>query len=468
MYFNKAASIFQLIEAIAATPSKLEKEALMKKAELLPLFKRVVIAAYDPLVTYGLSQAPKKRVGLAPGGNTLDEDAPWGVLAKLANRSLTGNAAREEVQRWVDVLDDASSELFRRIIAKDLRAGFTDGTVNRVFPGTIIEFPYMRCSLQPKSNMAKWDWSLGMISQEKADGMFANVNRAGEAVSIHSRQGTAFPAGCMPELEAVLAAHLAPETQTHGELVVYREQDMGEAGINWVIAPREIGNGILTRLAQGGALRADERVGYMAWDQIPLSAVRPKGKVETPYKDRLVTLIRQVKGVGSNALCVIPTQVVRDMPAALAHYRQNLAAGKEGTVLKHPLAIWKDGTSKDQVKFKLEIDVDLLATKVVPGRPGTKNEGRPGSVTCQSACGALVVDVAIKNEAMRDAVEKDPDSILAKIFAVRGNSVLSPSESNDLHSIFLPRFVEAQPRIDKTVADDLQRIKDQFNAAVAA
>ena len=108
-----------------------------------------------------------------------------------------------------------------------------------------------------------------------------------------------------------------------------------------------------------------------------------------------------------------------------------------------------------------------MAKAIVPGRAGTKNESLPGSVSCHSLCTGLVVDMAIKNEEMRAAVAKDPSSILEKIFAGRANSVLSLSESNPLHSLFLPRFVYAQPRLDKTTADTLEQVKAQFAAAVA-
>ncbi|MCY1197882.1 DNA ligase D, ligase domain [compost metagenome] len=469
MYLNKAASIFQAIEAIAATASKNEKEALVKQAGSLPLFMRIVRAAYDPFVNYGLALAPMKRDGLAPGSNTLDEEQFWNILDKLATRELSGTAARDAVQNAVDLLDEPSSALFRRIIAKDLRAGFTDGTVNRVFPGTFQEFPYMRCSLQAKSNMVKpgW-WDKGAISQEKADGMFANVNRAGDTVSIHSRQGSPFPAGCMPELEAAMVASLAAETQTHGELVVYEEmEDMGVQ--NWSLLPREKGNGVLNSLLSGGALEPGQHVAYMAWDQIPLSAVKPKGKYETGYKTRLIALLGQLKGAGSAGsavLRVIPTKQVANQAEAFVHYRELLAKGKEGTVVKHPDAIWKDGTSKDQVKLKLEVDVELRITGFIPGTPGTKTEATFGSLMCSSECGALEVGVSGFTDALRQTIHNDRERFLQKVVTVRANSVMAPSGEQGIYSLFLPRLVEV--REDKTVADDLQRIKDQFAAAIAA
>ena len=65
------------------------------------------------------------------------------------------------------------------------------------------------------------------------------------------------------------------------------------------------------------------------------------------------------------------------------------------------------------------------------------------------------------------AVYSTLDDLLAKgqVYAVRANGLMRPSDSNPLHSLFLPRFSEE--RLDKPVADSLQQIKDQFEAAAA-
>jgi DNA ligase-1 len=470
---NKASSVFAAIEKIAATPGKLEKEQLIKIAGTTsPLFMRVVKAAYDPFITYGMRKVPTKVPGMAPGGNTLDDAWPWEVLDELASRKLSGTAAWEEVQKVVNFLDDGSAELFIRIIRRDLRAGFTDGTINRVFPKTIAEFPYMRCSLPPKSNMPDWDWSLGIISQEKADGMFANVNvDSVGSVNITSRQGTPIPLDHIPDLAAACERTLAAGTQTHGEITVYKDGK---------ILPREEGNGIMNSICSGGELPAGHTLRFDAWDQIPMLAVQPKGKYEVPYKARLAALISQVKAAAQELVTpggapithagvfVIPTRVVRSKAEAMAHYRELLKLGKEGTICKHPMAIWKDGTSKDQVKLKLEVDVDLEVIEVMPGTPGTKTEGRPGALRCQSSDGLLVVNVTIKNEKMRDDVEAANDAFIGKIFPVRANSIMEADEPDGLSSLFLPRFVEATPRTDKREADSLQQVRDQFLAAVNA
>jgi DNA ligase-1 len=158
--------------------------------------------------------------------------------------------------------------------------------------------------------------------------------------------------------------------------------------------------------------------------------------------------------------------MVASYAEAFEHYVSMLNRGLEGTVLKHRDAIWKDGTSKDQVKFKLEVDVDLAIIDIEQADPGSKHAGRPGALVCQTLEDDLIVRVAIKNEAMRDEVERDRDDWIGRIVVVRSNQLMSPSEPGKPHSLFLPRLVEANYRTDKTVADSLEQVRDQFAAAM--
>lgn len=460
---NKANSVFAAIEAIASTSSKLEKDAIIKQAGTSShLFMKVCKAAYDPFVTYGVATIPKMPE-MAPGTNTLDEPVWWEILSDLASRKLSGDAAIQAIKKALSFLDHPSKELFTRIIRKDLRAGFSEGSINRVFKGTIPEFPYMRCSLPEKSNMPDWDWPKGVISQEKADGMFANVSFDDKgAIWMTTRQGSPIPLDNLPLLKSAIAATLTPGTQSHGELTVYREG---------AVLPREIGNGMLNSVIQGGELDTGCTVRLDLWDCIPLSAVVPKGRYEIGYSTRLKALLECMKKDSAQHpsvkqhIGVIPTRVVRSREDAIAHYQELLKVGKEGTICKSLDAIWRDGTSKDQVKLKLEVDIDLKVLRVLEGTPGTKNEGRPGSLECATCCEGLLVNVTVKNEAMRAEIEADPGSWEGSIMVVRANSIMPPSESNEKHSLFLPRFVEAKVRLDKSVADDLKTVREIFAAA---
>jgi DNA ligase-1 len=455
--------VFEAIEQIASTSSKNEKTLILGLHIDEPLLQRVLKAALDPTISYGVTGIKGRDItGDEHDAGGLFDTGTWGVIDDLGNRRLTGNNAHAAIEGEINRLDAKSSQLFARILNKDLRAGFSESTVNKVKSGLIPEFPYMRCSLPKAAKLDTWPWTLGVFSQEKADGMFANVDHFDNGtVAIRSRQGSPFPLQHLGVLVNNIATHLDRGTETHGELLVYQDGK---------VLPREESNGVLNSILNGGALEANQEVVFFAWDQIPLTAVQPKGKYEFSYEARFTELLRQLERatIQEQAVRLIPTRRVYSLDEGYSHYRELLAEGKEGTIIKHPKAVWKDGTSKEQIKLKLEVDVDLVSVEVVPGSVGTKNEGRAGSIKMQSADGQLVVDVTIKNEALRDAVDANPQAYLGRVWAVRANSIMKPAANDELHSLFLPRMVEAGYRIDKTRGDTLPEIKDQFEAAVKA
>ena len=448
--------IFDIIEAVAGESSKNTKQAMVTSAADDADFCRVLEYAYNPFKTYGIRKMP---IGKAHNGFRQFDAQTWQVLDDLIARKLTGQAAVDAVTAEIDQLEEDSAELFRRVVRKDLRAGFSESTCNKAKKGLIPDFPYMRCCLPKDAKLADFDWKLGVISQEKADGMFANINvELGDLVTITSRQGSPFPIDAFPELAAELAERIPPGVQLHGELLVERD---GEG-----ILAREIGNGILNSVASGGDFGANERPIYMVWDMIPLTAVVTKGKHDEPYVKRLSKIISALKATPGSAVKLIETKVFHSLAAAYGHAGELMRRGKEGTVIKNPHATWKDGTSKEQVKLKLEFNVDLKIVGIMPGTPGTKTEGRAGAFACESSCGGLKVNVTVKNEAMRDAVDADPSDWVGRVIDVVANDIMKPSESNELHSLFLPRMAEAGYRTDKTEADDLARILAQKEAAV--
>jgi DNA ligase-1 len=446
--------IFAAIEHIASVPGKNDKIALVTKHCADPEFVRVLKATYNPLITYGVRKFLLPHVS----SDGQFDDSTWHILTMLADRTLTGNAALEAIRDEMQRLTTMSATLFKRIILKDMRAGFDAETCNKAVKGMVPAFPYMRCSL-PKHVKLDEFFADGCTVQEKADGMYMNLDIAlGGEVRLSSRQGTEYPMGAFSEFEAAASATLTHGTQTHGEMLVLRDGK---------ILPREDGNGVLNHVAAGGDFAENERPLFLAWDQIPLSAVVPKGKYNVPYKQRLADLLQQIKGSlikGSPGrfFQLIETKVVKNMDEAMAFYRKKLAEGKEGAIVKKLTAIWRDGTSREQIKLKLEVCVEL---KVTGYNGGTgKYEGMLGSLVCESHCGELQVDVSGRGDDMRKnfAIEDWDGAIVT----VKANAIMPPGDSNPRHSLFLPIFVER--RTDKGVADTLAQIKAQFEAAVQA
>lgn len=445
--------IYDTLREIAATSSRKEKEALLSAAMADEAFAKVCLYAYDPFRTYGIDNLPEPIVDDRP--NTCAYDF-WNTLDALATRAITGDAARYDVDESIRTLDAKTAWLLWAIIKKDLRAGFGASTLNKVRPGMIAEFPYMRCSLPKEAKLDAFDWSVGVFSQEKADGMFVNVNFENDIVQFTSRQGSPFPMEPFTELTCLIRRHFEVDTQTHGELLVEK------AGS---VLPREQSNGVLNSILSGGVFADDERPILLVWDQIPIDAVKPKGQYTQPYAERYGNLVFQLSNLDdSDPIQSIPTRVVHTLADAYRDYAGYLALGKEGTVIKDPSAIWFDGTSKQQVKLKLEVDVDLEITGFNPGEG--KYAATFGSIVTRTACGQLEVSVSGFKDAVRKQIHDQRDALIGTVITVRANSIMVPANDGDLHSLFLPRFVEL--RHDKTQADDLQRVRDQFEAAIQA
>src|ERR1700688_281668 len=146
---------FDAIEQIAATSSKNEKQALVAEYVKDGDFEVILRVALDPLVSFGIARRPVTT----GNGTAIFDDATWTIINQLEARNLTGDAAISAVTSELERLDPKSSELFWRILKKDLRAGFGAETVNKVSKGLIKAFPYMRCVLPADAQFNKWDWA---------------------------------------------------------------------------------------------------------------------------------------------------------------------------------------------------------------------------------------------------------------------------------------------------------------------
>jgi ATP-dependent DNA ligase len=132
-------------------------------------------------------------------------------------------------------------------------------------------------------------------------------------------------------------------------------------------------------------------------------------------------------------------------------FEEYLAEGQEGIILKDYKGIWENKRTKNQIKFKGELECDL---KIVGIQPGTgKYEGMLGAILCESADGVVKVSVGSGfNDEHRKTLG---DEIIGKIVAVKYNARITNKEGDQ--SLFLPIFIEV--RTDKDTADASKDIK---------
>jgi len=453
----------QLLTEIASDNGKLFKQGVIEreaKADNSEFFAGLRYAL-DNIDTFGVKKVPIRTGTDGPGLSF----KTFSVLAEaLIKREITGGAASTSIEYYMGhATNDEWNGWYRKILIKDLGSGFSESTVNKAVKGVNKDYeipvtPYMRCSLPESSNMEEWDYSEGVYSQIKADGMFAYVNVSKDGfVQITSRGGTVMPQDALG-IEDYAAKTFTHGTSTHGELTVYR---------NGVMLERQIGNGILNSVSKGGSLGEGEIVVFDCWDQIPLQAFVSKGKYNIPYHERFTSLEKQVmqpvlQGTDVIQIQLIETKIVYSPDEGLAHYRDARKRKLEGTVCKSRHAIWKDGTSKDQVKQKEVVDVELEVIGFTVGK--NKFAHLFGSLICQSSCGLLEVNASGIPDDLRNKIHNNRAEWMNSIVTIRSNGIMYSTKAGKKHSLFLPRLVEA--RDDKTVADSFVQIEAQFAAAI--
>jgi DNA ligase-1 len=123
---------YQIISDLENHPSRLNKEAIIlaqAEAGNTEFFAGLNLA-YNAMVTFGLKQIPEKT---DENGNGITWSTFNSVAQCLRHRDLTGNDARDAVDILMSQATKAEwNGWYRRILIKDMRAGFSENTVNKV------------------------------------------------------------------------------------------------------------------------------------------------------------------------------------------------------------------------------------------------------------------------------------------------------------------------------------------------
>lgn len=429
--------LYKIITALQNTQGSNAKKAILEANKDNELLKEYLRVTYDPRINFYIKQLPMPVVNKEDNLDDFELHDIELLVERIAGRQYTGYDAKAYLRIFFSELTESGEALARYMLLKDIKAGISVSTINKVWPDLIFSQGYMRCSLPKDVDLVEWPWKEGVYSQVKMDGMYAAVSNK----QVITRNGSVFPYDLLPEQLKIEMGKYVPETlELNGELIVKH---------NGEILSRKEGNGLLNSLLQGTSLPDNYSLHYVAWDW---------QDDKTVYNKRL-SILDDLLG-DSDYFSVVECRKVYSYEEAVKHFQEVLAQGQEGTVLKHPDMVWKDGTSKHQVKFKIEVDIDLLCTGMIEGTG--KYKGMLGALQLESSCGKVRVDCGTGfTDAQRKNLWENGYPV-GKIVEIKANDLLDKVGSDTL-SLFLPVFKSV--RIDKDVADDLERIECSFNSA---
>jgi len=434
-------NVTSIIAQLAATRSPKEKEVILRANQDNAVLREVFRLAYSKEMNFFVRNF--KVVPIAtPGLNTLAESLDM-LVENIAGRVYTGDDARSFLTQLVQTCSEPDTLL--KVINRDLECGIQTTLTNKVWKDLVTEPPYQSYTLFKEDLLRKFNY-VGAFSDEKMDGLYADIMVWPEQVIYRSRSGKELnfrvPSVVEDELRQA-AVGLGPFV-VHGEGLVIDDSP----------------NGFMERAEGNGYLNQDsdeidrDRVCLVVWDMVSMEEYISR-KSKTPYSERRTNTRALAAGVFQyRHFKMVKGREINSLKEAIEHFIEMRLQKKEGTVLKEAAMPWGDNKTKKGVKLKNEFDVDL---EVVATLPHKKDPSLVGALICQTRDGLLEVGVG---SGLTDALRKQPpEYFIGQIITIKANDI-TKSETKLLQSLFLPRlnykFVEI--RRDKSVANSLEEV----------
>jgi DNA ligase 1 len=366
--------VFDIIEQIAGTNSKSEKEAIIKQHSDDETFRRVLLAALNPFVTYGIRQFHEAK----EEGYKDFEDIHWSMLDQLAKRVLSGGNASASVKLAMDELSPKSMELFKRVLLKDLRAGFGESTVNKAIPGLI---PTFECMLAHPYSEHKHKLKFPLYVEPKLDGVrvLTFVTALGSEVKFYSRSGKEF--STFEHLKAPIREMVKQWITTNATDMQWL---MNTAGGGLVIEAEVVSgsfNKTVSEVRKKDEQATDAKL-YM-FDLLPLATFLKQDKkgceVAGKWVDRHARLVRLARRANPfGPLVMLDPREVNSEEEIHALYEQFRAEGLEGVIVKDPLSLYHRRRNHAWTKMKAEESEDVYIYTAIEGTG--KYEGMLGAI----------------------------------------------------------------------------------------
>jgi DNA ligase-1 len=349
--------MFAIIEEIANTSSKLEKQRILNWYKDEKDFTQILNLALNPYITFGVTNV---SIPLNCDDNYFTDETIR-ILLQLSERKLTGNNARNEITNHLENLTRASQELFIRILKKDLRAGFSSSTVNKVIPNFIPEF---KCMLAAPMNEKKLKNEV--FVEPKYDGVRVLAYISGKNITFYSRGGREF--FNFEFLKEELRSILKDEIESFKFLIL--DGEVTASTFNEIV---------------GKSHRKEEQMKNAVFNIFDVPSL-----THLVLKERKTVLSNMFKDSNSKVIKLVPYLLCKKENIENA-YIEFLSQGLEGAIVKNPYSLYEDKRSTSWMKLKEINSLDLVITSVFEGTG--KYEGMMGGVIGVDQEGRLKVSV---------------------------------------------------------------------------
>lgn len=404
------------------------------------------------------------------------------IEENIIGRKVVGNNARDFLEYTLGRMCEEDAIIIHNMINRDLKIGVAGITVNKIWKGIIPTQPQLLASPNNKVTRKYIKYEKGAYAQLKADGArcFINVKYFKETNDLSIMMTTRDP----NEYHGLTKIGDCVEMYTLANLKKYQD-DEGNVDISFdgeLVVFNEDGhtkrsgsNGIMNKSVQGTITDEEQKsVKYLSWDFTDVRT--PMAKYKNRLKD-LEDIINTMDGMmWHSPFQLIETTVVYSLEEAREVYRRYVDMGLEGIILKNIDSIWENKRSKDLVKFKEIIEVDLEVVGYTQMKTG---EEKLGSLQLRSSCGKIEVScgsgftnttkkrvkgvwqeipLSERNELDRELLWTNKEDLIGRIVQIKCNGLVK-DKSKDVNSLYLPIF--QMFRFDKSTANALEDVFEE-------
>lgn len=441
--------ILDIFNNLAATSSRKEKEAILSLHSENILLKNVAFRTYNPRTNYYIRMVPEftntKLLGISL---SLALDG----LSDLSARTITGGAAQEHLRRILEAVCAEDAEVVARVIDRDWNVGIGIGTINKVWPKLIPEYPVMLCATLNEKTQKHLKFPC--IVNVKEDGLRVNARLIDNKVEYRTRNGNIIDCGhpALDEQCTSIIKSIHFEMILDGELIAY---DSGTTNLS----SRKESNGLGTKAVRGTITAAEKaRFGMVVWDFIPTVVFfGVAGAVSPSYATKFDVLkslpqFDPMNHTSNQVVELVQSWEVNSLEEIYKLFDLVHSSGQEGLIVKNKHLIWTPTRSKDCLKVKSENTIDLVVVGYQLGSLGSKYETMVGALILEDASGRLKVEAG---SGLTDDDRMVPPPIGSIVEILYNEPIQNKKSSN--WSLFLPRFVKSRP--DKNTPDTFGEVK---------
>ena len=398
---------FDVLDELEQTGSRISKEAILKANSCDKILQRAILFSLDPYRTWGVKPPKKLPVPCEADDDVAAfDDFLTFIDDKLAQRVLTGNAAKHALNVELAKLSARGQKWAVRVLLQNLRIG-VDTTANKVWPGLIPKFKVglaetLDVQLTTTGDIVK---IRGRIEypvrvEPKLDGLRLVAIKTGGIVKLFTRNGTELPN--LPRIRAAL------EAATFDDVVLDGEVMADGAGTE---AWNESASVVMSRVDH----KDDSNIFYNVFDSMTYDEWIAQ-RCDTPLGERCAETRRLLATADDKVVRQVKGIIVKSEEELLAAYVSFLDEDYEGCMIKVMSAPYVFKRSEYVLKLKPFVTHEGTIVGWFEGRRNTRHEGGFGGIEVLLPNGAITrVGSGFKDHERAEFMVEGPESLIGRI-----------------------------------------------------